>query len=309
MKTLLLIFTLIISLNSYAQKPFVPVGAEWNYGIGYDTYPPYIQGHYGLKSIKDTIIETDTFSNINNEFYITSSDSFDYYFFRMGIPKKRLFQTNSQIGDTTTIDVYFKTYGTVPADTFIPLRIVIKDIHPMTNNVFNANDSTKVFEFTLADWDTIIIPPPFFLSSISGSYIHRVGQPGDFGNFLALFSPSPTMTPTKALRCFSSTEYNYKPTGLNKPCDYSNVGLNELNADIRLTLFPNPTHDEVNFYFEKGIISRITIYDINGKRVTDVKTSGKTHQEKIDVSTLKPGLYQCIIETNVGKTAKPLSIK
>lgn len=309
MKILLLISCAIVYLSGYAQKAFVPVGAEWNYAIGYDSYPSSIQGHFALKSLQDTIIDADTFSNINNEYFITSSDSFDYYFFKTGTPKKRLFKTNSQIGDTVTVDVYFKSITTHSVDTFVPLQIVIDNIHPMENNILNTNDSTKVFEFSIIEDERNNLP--YSLPSNHGTYIDHIGQPGGFRSFIQFFSPPSAAGVTTHLRCFSSSEYNYKPVGLMHSCNYSKVGINNVNTNTNLnvTVYPNPAHIDLNFYFKTGIIHHITVYNLKGEPVAEYRTNGKSHHSIIDISGLRPDLYQCIIETNAGKTALPISIE
>jgi hypothetical protein len=294
MKNLLLSLFIIFCLSCDAQKPFAPAGSQWSYEIRYAGYPPYIKGLYGLRAIKDTLIGTDTFSNINNEFLITSSDSFDYYLYRN--EKKRLFKTTCRIGDTVTIDAYFKQITPHESDTVIPLQIVIDDIHPLTDNPIN------VYKFSLLEPHSIVLP--YHTHTRQSSYIQHIGQSGDFSNFTGLFSPGRTIE----LRCFNSSAYNYKQADFTRSCDFSNVGINGLgtNLNLSLTISPNPVNIDANFYFKDGVIKHIILYDTKGKLIAEYKTSGKGHYESIDISALRCDVYQCVIETNLGKTVLPL---
>ncbi|MBC7696419.1 MAG: DUF4465 domain-containing protein [Burkholderiales bacterium] len=75
----------------------------------------------------------------------------------------------------------------------------------------------------------------------------------------------------------------------------STVGIEELSADLNISLFPNPASQNIILNYESKSSKQImmTIYDITGKELqTNQFTSSiGTNQQKISVETLEAGIY------------------
>ncbi len=69
----------------------------------------------------------------------------------------------------------------------------------------------------------------------------------------------------------------------------SKVSLDELNADLGLSLYPNPTNGKVSVSLEKGGFVQVSVYDFTGHLVLD---AGKMqNNEVIDLSAFYSGVY------------------
>lgn len=66
------------------------------------------------------------------------------------------------------------------------------------------------------------------------------------------------------------------------------TGVEELNAENNISLYPNPAIDQV-LISVKNAFDRIEIYDMNGKLITSVSTPA--HQATIDLSQENSGIY------------------
>lgn len=79
----------------------------------------------------------------------------------------------------------------------------------------------------------------------------------------------------------------------------SSIGVEELNMDFKLELFPNPTSNQLTIRTNtKGKIELI-LYSIDGQQVQKAHFYDET---TLDVSTLKNGIY--LIETTIGSDQK-----
>lgn len=83
----------------------------------------------------------------------------------------------------------------------------------------------------------------------------------------------------------------------------------QLNDEIQYIMYPNPSSSIINFEFERSeneVVS-ITIHDITGRKVADVKvdeSSNDQHLFKADIHHLVSGTYYYTIQSNLGaKTA------
>jgi len=76
----------------------------------------------------------------------------------------------------------------------------------------------------------------------------------------------------------------------------------EINKDIPLSIYPNPAHDFVNIIIKnqddylKDLV--LTITDINGRMVYNQELLLKAANTKIDINSLKPGVYMLIIKSD-----------
>jgi hypothetical protein len=75
----------------------------------------------------------------------------------------------------------------------------------------------------------------------------------------------------------------------------STVGINELSIASSISLFPNPTNQNVFLNYESNLVSElnISIFDISGKELEQntTQTSIGKNQLKLNTETLEPGIY------------------
>lgn len=71
--------------------------------------------------------------------------------------------------------------------------------------------------------------------------------------------------------------------------------------DIKVSIYPNPALDVLNFDIDNFQIDNITIYDINGR---PVKIYKDMNQNSIDVNALESGLYIIHFESEIGTLKK-----
>ncbi len=75
------------------------------------------------------------------------------------------------------------------------------------------------------------------------------------------------------------------------------MGVEDFDATAKITVFPNPMFDMVDFN-SPNTIEKISIYDLTGKQVLTQKQSGKTIE--LNVSALPSGVYIAKVKTNKG---------
>ena len=79
------------------------------------------------------------------------------------------------------------------------------------------------------------------------------------------------------------------------------MGLNEQNAEILFSVYPNPANNYINIKADQKLYgSAFTIYDLVGKSVLQGKIVAET--SKIELSSLSSGFYLIKIEGNYNKT-------
>jgi hypothetical protein len=92
------------------------------------------------------------------------------------------------------------------------------------------------------------------------------------------------------------------------------VNVKEINKDVTLSpAFPNPAKDEVNINFalaQAGNVE-ITLFDVTGKQVENVKLDGLqsgSHSTKISVSSLNAGIYMYSIKSQNAQAFSKLTV-
>lgn len=82
------------------------------------------------------------------------------------------------------------------------------------------------------------------------------------------------------------------------------VGINELNSNVVVNLFPNPVADKLNIRVLNSSPQSAGIYDIQGKMIKSVDFIKHAREMVIDVSELSKGLYTLKITTQSGITSR-----
>ncbi len=141
------------------------------------------------------------------------------------------------------------------------------------------------------------------ISSLSGT-----GVPGYNGDSISCYTaelngPS-DMTLDNAGNIYFCDAHNYRVRKILK----SLVGIEELNENNSLTLFPNPTEATLAISTTQGAIKSTEIYNVLGEKVmtASTQTSGSPFQTELNVSSLTPGIYFVTVKTEKGNLTQKL---
>lgn len=90
----------------------------------------------------------------------------------------------------------------------------------------------------------------------------------------------------------------------------SALALDNFNNDLKVSFYPNPTHDILNI--NKGNIENdftFTLIDLQGKKVFEDNFTSTNLIQQIDVSKFSKGLYLGVIESNGKRITKKIELK
>jgi hypothetical protein len=320
-KLLYLILLLdIIAFKSNAQTSSGLLGSAWNYhyeklGLG----TSYI--HLGsCIANQDTLINGKTFAVINhnnsekNE-YIRMEGGQALYWFDNKILS--LFDFSKNVTDTIMVDLLVNNN----TDTIIENVLLRVDSISYTTNITKV-DSLKTFYCSILSesisgvFPSVVTPRKLF-SGIT-SYLFATQMPRySTMRLTELFNPNVNMGmySKPELTCFTndSLSFNYKhPVYIenNYSCSYT-TGLREQTQLNKIfQLYPNPTNTELTIFTTNSSIKTVKIYNLTGQLVLEQNLlNTPQNQSNIDVSLLKIGLYQCVVELANGSTSAQRLIK
>lgn len=78
------------------------------------------------------------------------------------------------------------------------------------------------------------------------------------------------------------------------------TGINDFGLGLNLNIYPNPTKDELNIVFDKGINS-VVILDLNGKAILSSNNLAPQMEQSINIDYLQTGTYFIKINDNIYK--------
>lgn len=85
---------------------------------------------------------------------------------------------------------------------------------------------------------------------------------------------------------------------------YTNLtGVKEILAPHVMSLYPNPTNDQLNIEFEKAFEGQISIYTVQGKLVAQERNFSE-NVARVNVSGCLPGQYIIVLRSGNGVVAK-----
>lgn len=96
-----------------------------------------------------------------------------------------------------------------------------------------------------------------------------------------------------AVKPYETTEYTVKSVLESCPDAYDRVlvTVEEVPTAKTLTVFPNPTSNELNVIAAGDFIREVSLYDINGRQLQQYTYQGLDQQHRIDLSSLNSGIY------------------
>lgn len=119
------------------------------------------------------------------------------------------------------------------------------------------------------------------------------GNNSNFTMFIAYSNPNLTCIQVDDAAWSAANWTNIDATAsFSTDCNY-NIGINELNTESALMVYPNPTNSMIMVDFNQSI-DEMNLLDITGKIIMNVENT----TNKIDLSALKNGVYFLQIRSN-----------
>lgn len=215
--------------------------------------------------------------------------------------------------DTTTVEAhpgigFFKfpmTYQSQWEGTYLQ-KIV-------TNGV-TMDTITVRYQCDVNGWGTIITPYGIFdclkLFTVWSHWNDTISNWYDYDTTYTWLSNDIPMV-------FQIDDYEYNVNGSGNATAYyrvyesGNLDINEQSREPEISSTPNPFFEKINitYYLSNPSHVDISIYDVNGKRVTNLvnKTQDRGKQTLIwQPDKIPPGIYLCILKT--GKKSNTLKL-
>lgn len=287
MKPLLLSAILFLSLIAQAQN-WCPPGATWTYNhYGFDFY-----GKTDLSYEKDTTINgqaykmlvehttaiypmpidwrdtTYTFERNDTVFNIIDGDVYPIYFF------------NASLSDTLNLRAFGHCDSTIK---WVVDSVAVSNIN---------GQSLRYYRAKLAVPDIEINPQTMEVMERFGS-INNFVVP----SFQCLLDDGSSYR----LRCYADDAFSQYRVDTTVTCDYLYNGINKVELNANLTLYPNPATHQLNISIEGHTITQYQVMDYSGKTVITHATVG--NNIGIDVTSLPQGIYLIKLELDNGQYA------
>lgn len=287
----IIVFVFLGKYDINAQY-FAPVGAEWyykgnpflsSYGIGYV--------RFGVE--KDTIIDGYECSKITGKEYRPTGDTLDFgpdflrydngkvYYHKYG-QFRLMYDFTQNVGDTLEVFNYSQFGG----DSLSYLVV----------------DSIYYADYGGEQLKTYIYTPLEIGGGIQyfGPVVERIGDLfWLYPQYGVLFDSEPGH-----LRCYidSNMYYNRSVSGTT-PCDeyFQNpTKIDEYELAESLEIYPNPTDGSFSIK-NTSFVRKVSIFDISGKLLKELKNKSQLETMTIDISDLPKGFYYVILKADNGQ--------
>ena len=199
-------------------------------------------------------------------------------------------------------------------------------VNNCSENTFSINSDTISFTTLCTDETVYIIDTicnneiySFFENNLtqSGIYTHNLRtENGCDSNIILNLTVNPTFNDTINASISDNEAYNFNNQSLTQSGTYTanftsingcdsivvlnlevNAGLNDMNTLTVLKLFPNPAEEYLEIQTTKVVAnSNIKIMDLSNKVLLEQDLSNDLNNTRIDISTLKTGVYIALIQ-------------
>ncbi len=282
MKRHLLILTLVTvaTIGNGQTHNFAPLGAEWYYSASANGAAPTGSEYYHYQSQLDTIVAGHTCRKISITYYqysgaitypspVFTYQTGDTVFYYNSVYSKYfpLYIFNVSPGDTLVYHSPVVPFN--PADTL--WQSIVDSV---TNFVVSGDTLQRV-------WTT---EPNTNAFSFWGGYIELLGCP-----FLMIHQPH-TIFPEwdGPMRCYSDSTHSFNFNSF--ACDYHLTnGIDELQNSFGLSVFPNPTRNQINIQTNSTGKLSFNIYNSLGQLVMNGILA--TNFTTLDINNLTNGIY------------------
>ena len=280
MKSLFVIFLVLIINSILPAQTFAPVGAEWYYCEGH----AFSDDETFIKATvtKDTVIQNKQSRKIVSDWvcwnvseiqYVHSSGDSVFLFDPLLNSFKLIYDFGADVGDT--------------------IRIPIVDWDGSIDSVLVSIEVVSTIEINNIElrhqFVTYLVKDSFSGGIQFYSYSSEVAEIiGDI-NFLFNFPVNASIVCDAnyscGLRCYEDSYLGHYETGQAPSCNFISVGLEEPTVNS-LGLYPNPTINKVYFATTPLNIKLIELIDHTGRFVKKFFTS-----EEISLAGLNDGMY------------------
>lgn len=287
MKTTALLLFVFTSFLSFSQV-WAPSGANWKYSY----FNLNVSGYVDVNYIGDTIISGRSAKKFDNtlhgfdqnamqgfvtprsDFYL--SDSAGVVYAWNTAEWDTLYNFNAGNGDSWQMS----SYQTWSACDFTSSVEVIDTGHVMVNG-FNLKYLHVNLHYYMNGQS---------FNSIQDTILERIGLRSTYMFPLDDCDGQIDAHIGGMFRCYQDDNFSlYKPV-FTQDCDFvtGNVGAGELNENMEISVWPNPTAEDLNVSIQGNAVINYRIVDMKGRKMVEGLLSSN---KLIDVRLLDEGIY------------------
>ncbi len=282
-------FTVMASDTSIVNVTVVNCLIDDNQTVGFSSSPAGIFPGGRFSQLNqgevDGLIVNCTFAgNTDNSAFVDSTKSV------FGIQ-------NSNDSTVNDIDIYNTIfYGNTINPTYSSIGYGNNSVHKPTNvNVYNSISEDTISKIDYVTSTNNIQVNPLFTDPSMGDFTLQNASPAiNLGSTSGLSGLIPTRDLAGAVRMNDSIDLGCYENQFKD--EDEEVGIDEQVGEYTLTVYPNPTADQLTIKIEAKEITSIRIINITGETLKTVFSNKNT----IDVSDLIKGIYFLQIKTEEG---------
>lgn len=108
----------------------------------------------------------------------------------------------------------------------------------------------------------------------------------------------------------NNPDYNLGPK-IGSGCDTLTTINEQAQQVVISNLFPNPNNGEftVNYFLSNGKSGLLTIFNMEGQKVFEMKLPRYTYMQNVTIKTLPPGVYALRIQSGDKSVVKKFVVK
>jgi Secretion system C-terminal sorting domain len=287
MKKSLALMLFVFSLQTITAQIWCPAGAHWTYNVSSLGFPGYVDVVYSgdtvvnsitCKKLRKTFIGqnfssafiqnpmgTEITYEQNGVVFIKDNSVFDtLYNFKALIGDKWNMVRKSNMCDSTSSITVLDT-GTIVIHS-VPLKFLAVKLHFSAGNGIDHNDTII---------EKIGFTSSYFIATDLCNAMLDAGEGGPF-------------------RCYNDNNFStYKPH-YSGACDFI-TGINEINAAALMTIYPNPTKNNLTINTRERNLSYV-LYSMDGRSLKE----GKVTANEIKCEELLSGMYLLAVKGEDG---------
>lgn len=315
MKHFKILFLAIISLNSFAQTEWFPLGAKWYYTHRVSQNNSE-QNFTTIEIVADTLIldqptkKMEVINHLYNEIYseyVYANNDSVFYFNKSANTFNLLYNFGVLENDTVSVhSTYFNEnngflgYGGTFCFEYYIDSVYLTESNPNSLKVQNVKSKNKCFE-----WGFFSIH-----NSRNDVLIEKIGSlTYFFGNTGIMLTGGNFIDETTFLRCYEEPSgFMYKNPDWTLSCDtIIDLITNTLNlTKSPLNLSPNPATNHIRLTLEEAN-NTIQIHNLQGQDVYQAQIAD--NNPTIPIHTLSKGVYFIIVTNKNGKLSQGKFIK
>ena len=281
MRIVIIVCLLFFGLNSQAQayKPMLAQFNEWHLtncfsGCGTDIY--YTDA--------DTVVNGLTYAILDGFHYISRT-----FLLREDVGEKKVYMLLMGVGKTD-VEYLLYDFSLQPGDSMLIYNPIspLPDsagyfrVDSIINEVLIDGDTYRHFYLSASDSNQSIEPTAEWIEGIGS--LALINTPG----------AAPKINAHGALSCFfNNLTLHYSNLDSIDACVqvHTDLGLSNFESNLQLSVFPNPTGNELHISVPAENVKWVEIYDMLGHQVLRKLTIGNQNEFQCSVSMFQPGIY------------------